>query len=346
MATQYVSMEFDAKQMIKLLGNDLYDSPLAMLRENVQNAYDAILERRHINANFEPQINIDITPESVCISDNGIGMNKDILANNYWRAGNSGKNNAQSKAAGVVGHFGIGALANFGVCKELDVVTHRYGESMSYHSVANRERLNVKDSISIEELATIDSNFGTTVKAVLEIPGSIDRQSAINYLKPYIEYISVPVFINGIMFPHKKTELSNISFSDNIEDGNISYNIEIDHTQSLPINAEINVHNIIYMGTKIDGYIYLNSKSNSIMGLRNGFGLANVNIATTYNWGGVANLSNLIPTAGREAIGRESVNMVASIVRSVEKVWTNYIAENPLCDQYREFLQTTIKQNG
>lgn len=87
----YVSMEFDAKQMIRLLGNDLYDSPLAMLRENVQNAYDAILERKLIDSDFEPYIKINITNEQIVIEDNGIGMNKDILANNYWKAGNSGK---------------------------------------------------------------------------------------------------------------------------------------------------------------------------------------------------------------------------------------------------------------
>ena len=109
--TLYVSMEFDAKQMIRILGNDLYDSPLAMLRENVQNAYDAILERKQVDSAFEPVININISDTQIIIEDNGIGMNDDILTNNYWKAGNSGKNNAQALAAGVVGHFGIGALA-------------------------------------------------------------------------------------------------------------------------------------------------------------------------------------------------------------------------------------------
>ena len=58
--TMYVSMEFDAKQMIRLLGNDLYDSPLAMLRENVQNAYDAILERKLVDNDFVPYIKIKL----------------------------------------------------------------------------------------------------------------------------------------------------------------------------------------------------------------------------------------------------------------------------------------------
>lgn len=119
MTTQYVSMEFDAKQMIRLLGNDLYDSPLAMLRENIQNSYDAILERMRVDVDFMPSIDITINNNQIIIKDNGIGMNENILANNYWKAGNSSKNNPESIAAGVVGHFGIGALANFGVCTKL-----------------------------------------------------------------------------------------------------------------------------------------------------------------------------------------------------------------------------------
>ena len=142
--TMYVSMEFDAKQMIRLLGNDLYDSPLAMLRENVQNAYDAILERKLIDSDFEPYIKINITNEQIVIEDNGIGMNKDILANNYWKAGNSGKNNPQSIAAGVVGHFGIGALANFGVCTKLEIQTHRSEKKLLTHQKLKGKKLTLK----------------------------------------------------------------------------------------------------------------------------------------------------------------------------------------------------------
>ena len=46
--TEYVSLKFDPNQMIHLLGVQLYDTPLAMLRENVQNAVDAIRERLSI----------------------------------------------------------------------------------------------------------------------------------------------------------------------------------------------------------------------------------------------------------------------------------------------------------
>ena len=202
--TMYVSMEFDAKQMIRLLGNDLYDSPLAMLRENVQNAYDAILERKLIDSDFDPYIKIILTNDQIVIMDNGIGMNKEILANNYWKAGNSGKNNPQSIAAGVVGHFGIGALANFGVCTKLEIKTRRFGEEIAYISEAQREKINIKNSISIDSIEGQDIPYGTCITVTLDKPGSISVVNAINYLRQYVEYIEIPVTINGQKFTQKK----------------------------------------------------------------------------------------------------------------------------------------------
>lgn len=338
MNTEYVSMAFDAKQMIRILGNDLYDSPLAMLRENVQNAYDAILERKGIDPNFSPRIDITINNEKISIQDNGIGMNRDILADNYWKAGNSSKNTPEALAAGVVGHFGIGALANFGVCTKLALQTRKYGDSIVYYSEAERDKLNIKDSIPIVAKENENFDFGTRVEATLETPGSISKQNAIDYLRPYIEYIEVPIFINGETFPAKR-----ISFTPKIQrhlvkDGHISYKLDVFYSNSLPLNVKIKAYDISYMGSELKGYIYLDTNESSIIGLRNGFGLAGINVYSIYNFGGAANLDNLTPTAGREAVSRESTSLVASIIRSIEREWTEIISNDPICDKYRDFI--------
>ena len=41
-----IALKFDSKAIIKLLGVQLYDTPMAMLRENVQNGFDAVKERQ------------------------------------------------------------------------------------------------------------------------------------------------------------------------------------------------------------------------------------------------------------------------------------------------------------
>lgn len=338
MNTQYVSMEFDAKQMIRLLGNDLYDSPLAMLRENVQNAYDAILERKEVDPDFSPRIEIVITDNQVIVQDNGIGMNGEILAQNYWKAGNSSKNNPRSMAAGVVGHFGIGALANFGVCTKLELKTRRIDEECSYSTCAEREKLNVKDSIPITVMDKEATPVGTRVEATLETAGAITPASASGYLHQYIDYLPIPVYINGEEFQRKQVSFVPKIANKNINEGTLSYTIDLTYGNTFPLDVEIKAYNIMYMGASIKGFLYLNSRKNSIMGLRNGFGLANVNVVGNYNFGGVANLDNLAPTAGREAISRESASVVAALVRSLERQWTEIICEDPICDNYREFL--------
>lgn len=335
----YVSMEFDAKQMIRLLGNDLYDSPLAMLRENVQNSYDAILERKLIDSDFEPYIKINITNEQIVIEDNGIGMNKDILANNYWKAGNSGKNNPQSIAAGVVGHFGIGALANFGVCTKLEIQTRRYGEKTAYTSEAQREKINIKNSIPVTPIENQSIPYGTCITVTLDQPGSISVINAINYLRQYIEYIEIPVTINGQKFPQKKIDFIKKITAKEVTDSRLSYKLDIGYNNQFPLSVDILIYDIAIQGSPINGYLYLNTRDKGILGLRNGFGLASINVPSIYEFGGIVNLDNLVPTAGREAVSRESVSLVTSIVQSVESSWTSVIAKDPICDNYRNFLQ-------
>ena len=116
------NFKFNIESVLKILSNDIYDSPLSLLRENVQNAYDAILQRRYEDKNFTEEGRIEILLEGnqLTIADNGIGMTKEMLDKNYWTAGSSGKNTPEARAAGVVGTFGIGAMANFGVCSYLE----------------------------------------------------------------------------------------------------------------------------------------------------------------------------------------------------------------------------------
>jgi len=123
MSMEKIPFRVDLNRIVELLARQIYQSPLALLRENCQNAYDAILQRQYKGDVFEPEIHVTISTHEIIVADNGIGMTKSELINNYWHAGASGKNTAAARAAGVVGTFGIGAMANFGVATELWVET-------------------------------------------------------------------------------------------------------------------------------------------------------------------------------------------------------------------------------
>ena len=40
-----LNFQIEVSKVLEILSNDIYDSPYALLRENIQNAYDAILMR-------------------------------------------------------------------------------------------------------------------------------------------------------------------------------------------------------------------------------------------------------------------------------------------------------------
>ena len=54
-------MKFEAKSMLNMLCQSLYDTLLVVLRENLQNAYDAVLMRRHEDASYVNGTFIDVS---------------------------------------------------------------------------------------------------------------------------------------------------------------------------------------------------------------------------------------------------------------------------------------------
>lgn len=85
----------DIQQILPLLAKEIYSTPLAFLRENVQNAFDAIrLQRHREKVTHVPQsqhrIDIVITGSEVAIKDTGVGMTADDMKKFYWSLGETG----------------------------------------------------------------------------------------------------------------------------------------------------------------------------------------------------------------------------------------------------------------
>src|SRR5947209_2839350 len=141
-----IVFQVETTRILQILAREIYDSPLALIRENVQNAYDAVRQRFVDSSGTLTdggRINIDVGSGEIIISDNGIGMNEEVLRQNFWKAGSSGKHSDSARRAGVVGTFGIGAMANFGVCTRLTVETRAEGSAEVLRSVAERDSLKI-----------------------------------------------------------------------------------------------------------------------------------------------------------------------------------------------------------
>lgn len=343
MAEKYLGLKFDADAMIHLLGVQLYDTPLAMLRENVQNAYDAILERMDKEATFKDGIiKIEVVGDHITIIDNGIGMDEQGLQENYWTAGHSGKNNPESRKAGVVGHFGIGALANFGVCSRLEVNTMRMGTNTRYLCVAEREKMSgTQFPLTIQDDNT--GSYGTKISAIL-MPGiTITEEQVEAYITKYVQFIPIPVTINGRAIKQKqlyvnRSRPNSESLEGDVKEGVVRFHYDISFLKYQPLKPEILVTNIVYNNEPVKGRLFLNKDENEIFGLNNGFGISRVGLASEFYFGGVADFTFLEPTAGRETVSRQSNQYLQQILFAVETEWAEVVSRYEIADTYRDFM--------
>lgn len=330
-------------RVLDLLCSQIYDSPLSLLRENVQNAYDAILQRLYIDANFkDPVIRITIDGDSLSIYDNGIGMDEEGLKTHYWTAGSSGKNTPEAQKAGVVGTFGVGAMANFGVCTELNVESKLYGTDITWISGVKKAELSLNENcIHISESSNRRTDFGTTVLVTISSGFILNKDNALNYLKSYVRYLSIPVYLNDELISQDSYD---IALSANcIDSGVVHYKdslFEFDYriilNNGVPVLPQCKITNLTYNNLELKGDICLNASDSVLFGLRNSFGLAPIPVNSVFHLNGIINLLMLKPTAGREAVSRESTSFVSKLVKIADDIVANEIAKYPLANNSRE----------
>lgn len=349
-----LNFQIEVSRVLKILSNDIYDSPYALLRENIQNAYDAILMRisEEGRGTFDPRIEVLITNNLITIADNGIGMDEDVLQNNFWKAGSSGKNNELAKKAGVIGTFGIGAMANFGIANMIKVISRKSGTDLTLETSATRESLSVtEECINFDILDNIRDEPGTTIEASIDENVNVNESGAIQYLNPYIQYVKVPIFINGKVVSQKnyialyKINSESVESSEELQINSNNVSCTLQYILSKNGNIRLNIYNILYNQTKLIGDIVLVQGEGSIYGLRNYFGLAALPAPNNFNFGGIVNLNNLHPTAGREALSRESINIVTHILNVIEDYISKTICNFDVIDNNPLFLNYIVNHS-
>lgn len=338
-------------RVLDLLCSQIYDSPLSLLRENVQNAYDAILQRCYIDANFkDPVIRITIDGNSLSIYDNGIGMDEAGLKTHYWTAGSSGKNTPEAREAGVVGTFGVGAMANFGVCTELNVESKLYGTDTTWISGVKKTELSLnKNCIHIAESPNKRIDCGTNILVTISPDFILNKDNALNYLKPYVRYLSVPVYLNNELISQESYDVTlNANCIDSgflhYKDSLIEFDYRVILNNGMSVLPQCKITNIVYNHLKIQGDICLKASDSVLFGLRNSFGLASIAVNSVFHLNGIVNLLTLVPTAGREAVSRESTSFVSNLVKIADDIVASEIAKYPIANNSRE-LHTYIRNN-
>jgi HSP90 family molecular chaperone len=108
-----------SNELVGLLSDQLYQSPVKAIEELVVNSYDADAKECRI---FVPSPD-DLTMDYIVIYDDGIGMDQEGLTN-LWRIGRSNKRDEEierRRSRKQIGRFGIGKLATYAVANLLTI---------------------------------------------------------------------------------------------------------------------------------------------------------------------------------------------------------------------------------
>ncbi|OYV78835.1 MAG: hypothetical protein B7Z70_08785, partial [Acidithiobacillus ferrivorans] len=234
---------------------------------------------------------------------------------------------------------------NFGVCTRLTVETRSLGSAETLRSVAERDSLKIAEQCISLERITLEHDVGTTVTAILDNEHPISPEQALQYLKPYVGMLQVPVYLNGNLISGNTIEsglptagrtfaqLGERALNDDLCGG--SFDVRADQNGQILVF----VTKVTLGGNPIEGSMALVQSGGQLMGLRSYFGLAPIPAIGNYQFGGFANLSFLQPTAGREALSRESIDQVTRLINLAERAASELLATSSGADKNNAFLQ-------
>lgn len=141
--------EFAYGHIIKALAGGLYPDKFHVIREYIQNAFDAVIDWKSSKNDKNIAMTVSIQKPSIFIHDNGTGMDRHTL-NEYRKVGFSKKIIGES-----VGFRGIGKLAGISIANKLIVTTSPFGTAEKYTLVFDAEAM-LKD---IDELKKKRANI-------------------------------------------------------------------------------------------------------------------------------------------------------------------------------------------
>ena len=350
MNSDLIPFEIETRRVVQLLAKQIYQSPLALLRENTQNAFDAVRQRLYMDPGFTPLIEIELSPNQVSVSDNGIGMTPEELQEHYWTAGRSSKNNEEARAAGVVGTFGIGAMANFGIADQLTVETESVTSATRTICHADRAKLDLKRNCIERQIAAPTGSPGTKITAHVASGEEINVQSAREYIAEFVSLVDIEVRVNGAVVSQNDVEdlMPRVAetWKWNGTGCGIGTRMSADVEIVVSNNADIWLHlsSIIWDSVALQGKLVLRTGHTNLRTFRNGFGLATASVASAYQFGGLADLRILEPTAGREAITVEGLQLLQSMMGEIDRFVSEMLAGLDECDSSTAFMNWIVSQ--
>lgn len=197
----------EVSKLLDIVINSLYSEKYIFLRELISNSSDACDKLRYYsltnpgiaknNGDFKITITPNAEENTLIISDNGIGMNKDDLINHLGTIAKSGTadfvRNAKDNGSVVdlIGKFGVGFYSAFMVADKVEVTTKRAGEQQAYLWKSNGV-----DGFEISE--TEKDKIGTDIKLYLKEDAKdyTDTIYLRHIIRTYSDHINYPIVLD------------------------------------------------------------------------------------------------------------------------------------------------------
>ncbi|MXZ01838.1 hypothetical protein F4Y93_14790 [Candidatus Poribacteria bacterium] len=330
----------DFNSMLRIISEQVYETPLAFIRENVQNAVDAIRiqafrENRALN-DAAYQVSVSVDDKVLSVRDNGIGMSSTDLQRFFWTIGASGKRNAEAIAAGCVGEFGIGGFANFGVCETLEVISQASGSDTG--TLTRLSETDIKEARTSYPKITLEKSAlaaprGTMLVGHLRESANLDQLR--NYLRDFVQYVPVAVSFNGELLSQRRhtdpEERRNYSIiGDSLrewQDGGLALSGRLFEDRGHTLIAEVD-------GMSIDGKTVatnglLRFENGPLDVSKHGFKLCATQLGSSIGVSGRIDCDLFVPTAGRDSLDGNTSNLLQRIVAILERVAIEEILKSP-----------------
>ncbi len=201
-----LAFQADVSKMLDIVINSLYSEKQIFLRELISNASDACDKLKYLiltnpdiakdSGAFKIKITPDAKANTLMVSDNGIGMNKDDLIKHLGTIAKSGTaefvNNVKDNGSvcDLIGQFGVGFYSAFMVADKVEIVTKKAGESQAWKWISNG-----CDGFEISE-AERETN-GTDIKLYLKDDAKdyTDTIYLRHIIRIYSDHIDYPIVL-------------------------------------------------------------------------------------------------------------------------------------------------------
>lgn len=173
------------------------------IRELLQNSVEACRYRNHLtppSQGYNPNISVifDREKHQVIVSDNGCGMSRNVILNNFLTVGNSRSEEAtyQSHGYNSLARFGIGFWSVFTIAREAIIESSPF-ELLKPHESAETNTSGYSFSVNIDHFhdysvfKPINRNPGTTI--MLQLKENIELDEVFMSLRNQVYCSTIPI---------------------------------------------------------------------------------------------------------------------------------------------------------